>query len=176
MSYSQQIKTSKSDEYYTPTYAVRVILPYLKTKGFKRVWCPFDKEHSEFVKVLKDAGFEVVFGHIETGQDFFDYELPPMEVDCIVSNPPFSKRTAIFENLFKFGLPFAMIMNFNGLFDAKSRFELFSSNKFELLIPKGRMCFFNENMEAKNSPNFQSIYVCSGILDNQIEFTDMGKE
>ena len=68
---------------------------------------------------------------------------------------------------------FAVIMNFNGLFDAKVRYELFKNNKFELLIPKGRMCFFNESMEIKESPNFQSIYVCSGILDNQIEFTNM---
>ena len=30
MSFSQQIKTSKSDEYYTPAYAVEIILPYLK--------------------------------------------------------------------------------------------------------------------------------------------------
>lgn len=175
MNFSKQIKTSKSDEYYTPAYAVQVILPFLKDRGFKHIWCPFDKEHSEFVKILKEEGFNVTFGHIETGQDFFSYKEPPIGVDCIVSNPPFSKRTAIFEELFNFGLPFAMIMNFNGLFDAKARFELFKNNKFELLIPKGRMCFFNENMEAKNSPNFQSIYVCSDILDNQIEFTDMAK-
>lgn len=169
------MRKSKSDEYYTPAYAVEVILPFLKDRGFKNVWCPFDKEHSEFVKVLKGEGFNVIFGHIETGQDFFDYKEPPAGVDCIVSNPPFSKRTAIFEELFNFGLPFAMIMNFNGLFDPKARFELFKSNKFELLIPKGRMCFFDENMEAKSSPSFQSIYVCSDILDNQIEFTDMAK-
>lgn len=93
----------------------------------------------------------------------------------IVSNPPFSKRTAIFETLFNFNLPFAMIMNFNGLFDTKKRHELFKNNKFELLIPKGRMCFFDESMEAKDNPNFQSIYVCSGVLDNQIEFVEMEK-
>lgn len=175
MDFSQQIKTSKSDEYYTPTYAVKIILPYLKAQGFECIWCPFDKEHSEFVKVLKKAGFKVVFGHIETGQDFFDYKEPPVGVDCVVSNPPFSKRTAIFEELFNFGLPFAMIINFNGLFDAKVRFELFKNNKFELLIPKGRMCFFNDKMESKNSPNFQSVYVCSKILDNQIDFVEMEK-
>ena len=173
MEFSKQIKTSKSDEYYTPAYAVQVILPFLKARGFKHVWCPFDKECSEFVRILKGEDFNVTFGHIETGQDFFNYNHPPVNVDCVVSNPPFSKRTAIFEELFKFGLPFAMIMNSNGLFDAKARFELFKSNKFELLIPKGRMCFFDESMEAKNNPNFQSIYVCSGILDNQIEFTNM---
>ena len=173
MKFSEQIKTSKTDEYYTPDYAVKIILPYLKNRGFKHVWCPFDKEHSEFVKILKEEGFNVTFGHIETGQDFFSYKQPPTDVDCVVSNPPFSKRNAIFETLFSFCLPFAVIMNFNGLFDAKARYELFKNNKFELLIPKGRMCFYDENMEVKNSPNFQSVYVCSGILDNQVEFTDM---
>lgn len=175
MEFSKQIKTSKTDEYYTPAYAVQVILLFLKARGFKHVWCPFDKEHSEFVKILKGEGFNVTFGHIETGQDFFNYEEAPAGVDCIVSNPPFSKRTAIFETLFSFNLPFAMIMNSNGLFDTKARFELFKSNKFELLIPKGRMCFFDESMEAKNNPNFQSIYVCSDVLDNQIEFVEMEK-
>lgn len=100
MTFSQQIRTSKSDEYYTPAYAVRIIIPYLKAKGFKCIWCPFDKEQSEFVKLLKEAGFEVIFSHIETGQDFFEYELPPFEADCIVSNPPFSKRDAVFDRLF----------------------------------------------------------------------------
>lgn len=54
MNFSQQIKTSKSDEYYTPRYAVEIILPYIEK--FDHVWCPFDKEHSEFVKVLQDNG------------------------------------------------------------------------------------------------------------------------
>ena len=175
MKLSEQIMTSKSDEYYTPDYAVKIILPYLKAREFKHVWCPFDKEHSEFVKILKGEGFHVTFGHIETGQDFFSYKQPPNNVDCVVSNPPFSKRNAIFEALFSFNLPFAVIMNFNGLFDAKVRYELFKNNKFELLIPKGRMCFLDDSMEIKESPNFQSIYVCSGILDNQIEFTKMEK-
>lgn len=173
MTFSQQIKTSKSDEYYTPAYAVRNIIPYLKNKGFKCIWCPFDKGQSEFVKLLKEAGFEVIFGHIETGQDFFEYEIQPFEADCIVSNPPFSKRDAIFKRLFEIGLPFTMIMNSNGLFDSKARYELFKNNDFELLVPKGRMRFFDEQMISRNSPNFQSVYVCSGILNKQIEFADM---
>ena len=171
MEFSQQIKTSKSDEYYTPRYAVEIILPYLK--NFEHIWCPFDKEHSEFVKVLQERGKKVTFGHIETGQDFFDYEQAPDGVECIVSNPPFSKRDAIFKRLYELDLPFAMIMNNNGLFDSKIRFELFKHNTFELLIPKGRMRFFDETMEVKNSPNFQSIYVCNGILNKQIEYCDM---
>ena len=97
-------------------------------------------------------------------------------VDCIVSNPPFSKRDKVFLRLYELGLPFAMIMNNNGLFDSKARYELFKKNNFELLIPKGRMRFFDETMEVKNSPNFQSIYVCNGILPQTIEFVDMDIE
>lgn len=97
----------------------------------------------------------------------------PEGVECIVSNPPFSKRQAIFEKAYSLGIPFGLITNMNGLFDSKARYELFSNNNFELLIPKGRMRFFDETLEIKNSPNFQSIYVCNGILTQTIEFVDM---
>ena len=66
-------------------------------------------------------------------------------------------------------------MNFNGLFDSKNRFEIFKNNDFELLIPSGRMSFFDESYTQQNSPNFQSIYVCNGILNKQIEFVNMSK-
>lgn len=48
---------------------------------------------------------------------------------------------------------------------------MFKHNNFELLIPMGRMRFFNKNGFG-NSPSFQSIYVCSGISNRQIEFID----
>ena len=70
--------------------------------------------------------------------------------------------------MFGWKIPFALIMNSNGLFDAKARFDLFNDNQFELLIPKGRMKFFKEEDTKRNSPNFQSIYVCSQILDKQV--------
>ena len=45
-----------------------------------------------------------------------------------------------------------------------------SKNKFELLIVKGRIKYFNES--GKSNPTFQSVYLCSNVLDNQIEFVD----
>ena len=110
------------------------------------------------------------YSHIETGTDFFDID-NLKDYDAIVSNPPFSKRQAILERLFESGVPFAMILNFNGLFDSKARWELFKENEFELVVPKGRMRFFNETCEG-NSPNFQSVYVCSGMSDKQIDFIE----
>lgn len=90
----------------------------------------------------------------------------------MVSNPPFSKRDAIFEKLFSMNIPFALVMNFNGLFDSKKRARLFRDNGVELLIPFGRMKFFSKDKGIMNSPNFQSIYVCNKLLDKQITFTD----
>lgn len=168
MNFSQQIKQSNTDEWYTTEESVKLIIPSLYRGGYKRILCPFDKPESNFVKVLTEQGFEVTYGHIETGQDFFDIK-DFSEFDAVVSNPPFSKRQAILEKLFNAGVPFAMILNFNGLFDSKARWRLFKDNQFELLIPLGRMYFFNEDC-VRNSPNFQSVYVCKDMLPKQICF------
>lgn len=138
--------------------------------GYKTILCPFDKAESNFVKVFADNGLTVTHSHIDDGIDFFDID-NLQQYDAIVSNPPFSKRQAVFEKLFQSGVPFAMITNMNGLFDCKSRWKLFNDNEFELLIPQGRMKFFNDT-GVKNSPNFQSIYVCSKMLPKQIVFTE----
>ena len=137
-----------------------------RTGGYKHILCPFDKQESSFVKVLTEQGFNVTYSHIDTGTDFFEID-NLSDYDAVVSNPPFSKRQQIFQKLFEANIPFALIINFNGLFDAKSRWEMFRNNKFELLIPCGRMHFFNDECTS-NSPNFQSIYVCSKMLPKQI--------
>lgn len=172
MNFSTQIKQSNTDEWYTPVEPVEMIVPYLAGGGYKKILCPFDKLESNFVQVLSAKGFQVFYGHIETGSDFFDLDLTGY--DAVVSNPPFSKRQAILEKLFAADIPFAMIMNFNGLFDSKSRWELFRKNRFELIVPCGRIHFFNDTCNG-NSPNFQSIYVCKGMSDKQIDFCDMGR-
>lgn len=170
MNFSEAIKHSNTDEWFTPKEVVEAIVPYLERAGIKHVLCPFDAEDSEFVKVLGEHGFDVAYSHIATGGDFFEIE-DLNDYDAVVSNPPFSKRQAVLEKLFESDTSFAMILNFNGLFDSKKRWELFKENNFELLIPKGRMCFSNENGIA-NSPNFQSIWVCRGIGKKQIEFME----
>ena len=167
VTFSQAIKKSNTDEWYTPRENVEIIVPYLHRGGYKKILCPFDTKESQFVKVLNEEKFEVTHSHIWEGTDFFDIDLS--KYDAIVSNPPFSKREAILKKLFESGKPFAMILNFNGLFDSKTRWELFKNNKFELIVPLGRMHFFNEKCES-NSPNFQSVYVCKGMADKQIEF------
>lgn len=167
MNFSQQIKQSNTDEWYTTRENVEIIVPYLIRGGYKKILCPFDTQESQFVKVLSNYGFKVEYSHIWTGTDFFDIDLT--KYDAIVSNPPFSKREAILKRLFESGKPFAMILNFNGLFDSKTRWELFRKNNFEIVVPLGRMHFFNDKCEG-SSPNFQSVYVCRGMAEKQIDF------
>lgn len=170
MSFSQEIKQSiGGDEYYSPQNVVDMILPYVKESGYKRIWCPFDTEASLFVQTFKREGFDVSFGHISTGQDFF--EIKEAQGDVVISNPPFSKRDAIFARLFDLDVPFALVMNFNGLFDSKKRARLFSENGVELLVPFGRMKFIHQGEAEANHPNFQSVYVCNRFLNRQIVFS-----
>lgn len=93
-SFSQDIMygAGSNDECYTPAYGVRPILKYIP-KDVK-VWCPFDKEDSEFVQQISEQN-EVVYSHLDTGQDFYEYE--PDSWDVMISNPPFTNKRGIFE-------------------------------------------------------------------------------
>lgn len=51
------------DEQFTPKETVECLLPYIQQHKNKVIWCPFDKEDSQFVKVLKKNGFNVVYSH-----------------------------------------------------------------------------------------------------------------
>jgi len=162
-------RPSKSDEWYTPIEAVTPILKYID-KGLK-VWCPFDTEDSLFYKELKRRGYNVIISHIEDGKDFFEYE--PDEWDIIVSNPPYSIRNKILEKIFSFNKPFALLMNTNGLFDSKIRWELFNKNDFTLFYLKGRVNYMQEyGKQGKSSPPFQSAYICSKLFKEKIVFQD----
>ncbi|MBR5314562.1 MAG: hypothetical protein IKU45_04005 [Clostridia bacterium] len=166
--FEQLVKQSNTDEWYTQAKDVQIIVPYLSQNEYRKILCPFDTRESNFVKVLRNNGFDVSYSCITTGVDFFEID-NLSDYDAIVSNPPFSKRQRVLERLFNANVPFAMIMNFNGLFDNRIRYELFKSHKFEILVPRDRMNFFNETCNG-GCPNFQSVYVCSKILPNQIVF------
>ena len=88
-------KSLHGDEYYSPQDVVDVIVPYVEESPYKKIWCPFDKAESKFVQTFQSLGYEVVFGHIETGQDFFAYAEPFGGADIVVSNPPFSMAISI---------------------------------------------------------------------------------
>lgn len=166
-----QYKFNKNDEYYTPTYAVYPIINKLKPNS--TIWCPFDTKDSNFVKVFQKFGFNVIYTHIKNGEDFFTQPIP--QCDYIISNPPYSLKGEVFKKLYEIGIPFAMLINFQGIFDHKERFELFKSHRTEMLWLSPRVNYIKENNSSPSGVPFQSGYLCSGILDSQLEFEYLNK-
>ena len=168
---TMQYKFNKNDEYYTPAYAVYPIAKYLKEGS--TIWCPFDTIESEFVQVLTDLGFKVEYGHIETGEDFF--QVNPPFCDYIISNPPYSLKQEVFKRLIEIGKPYAMLINFQGIFDHKDRFKMFEENRTEMLWLSPRVNYIKLD-DSKSGVPFQSGYLCSGIFENQLNFETLNKK
>lgn len=166
-----QYKFNKNDEYNTPAYAVYPIMKYLKNGS--TIWCPFDEESSNYVKVFRENGFKVISSHIKTGQDFFKVDVP--ECDYIISNPPYSLKGDVFKRLYEIGKPFAMLINFQGIFDHKDRFEMFKNNRVEMLWLSPRVNYIKQGEYKASGVPFQSGYLCSGIFEKQLNFEYLNK-
>ena len=162
---SKDILYSKwnNDECHTPAYWVKPIIKYIK--GSPIVWCPFDKEDSEFVKQISDAWFQVIASHIDNWQDFFEYE--PNEWDIIISNPPFTNKRKYFERALSFWKPFVLIMTNTWLNDAAPK-QLFKDKDLQLLMFDKRMKFISPDGRDNNKITFSSSYYCWNFLPKQI--------
>lgn len=162
---SQEVLYSKgsNDECMTPDYGVVPILKYIPQDAI--IWCPFDKEDSEFVKQIREMGNKVTATHIDNGQDFYTYE-PTEHWDCIISNPPFTNKRHIFERTLSFNKPFALIMSNTWLNDSAPK-QLFKNKDLQLLMFDKRMKFKN-NGEIQNKITFSSSYYCWNFLPKQI--------
>ena len=156
----------KNDECYTPRYAVIPIVKHLDRD--KIIWCPFDTEESEFVKVLKSEGFKVVYSHIFNGQDFYNYE--PESWDVIVSNPPFTNKRKIFERCLSCNKPFALLMSNTWLNDSAPK-QLFKDKDLQLLM-------FDKRIDYNNNKKitFSSSYFCWNVLSKQIIMEELIKK
>lgn len=153
----------KNDECMTPSYGVEPILKYIPQNAI--VWCPFDKENSEFVKQISKKN-KVVFSHIDEGEDFFIYE--PEEWDVIVSNPPFTNKRKVFERALSFNKPFALMMT-NLWFNDAAPKQLFKDKDLQLLMFDKRIIFNKEDGTLMGKIiNFSSSYFCWNFLPKQI--------
>jgi hypothetical protein len=169
-----EVAGSGNDEFYTPAYAITPILKYVPSGS--AVWCPFDTEDSLFVKMLRTAGHRVTATHIGAGEDFFKHE-PPAHYDYIISNPPYSLKSEVFERLFTLKAKFAMLVGVVGLFESQRRFSMFRDNAFEIMFLNKRVAYFKsfEEQRPSVSPPFSSVYLTSGMLPHPMVFETIEK-
>ena len=157
-----------SDEVYTPDYAVKPILKFLKPDSV--IWCPFDTEDSEYVKIFKEAGYKVIYSHIDNGYNFFEYE--PEDYDVIISNPPFSIKDDILRRLAELKKPYAILLPLPTL-QGQKRFDYLKGT--QALIFDKRINFFKgyKTKEIQKGISFASIYICKNFLPNDLIFEEL---
>lgn len=149
----------------TLPYGVKPIIKYVPKNAV--VWCPFDKENSEFVKQLTANGNKVIYSHISDGQDFYTYE-PNEHWDCIISNPPFGGKRQIFERALSLNKPFALIAP-NTWWNDAAPAQIFKDKDLQILSFDYRMKFENNGIVEKKI-TFMSAYWCWNFLPKQIIF------
>ena len=169
-----KVAGSGNDEFYTPKYAITPLLKYIP-KG-STIWCPFDTEESLYVKIFKEEGYNVIHSHIFSGDDFFTMEVP--QCDYIISNPPYSLKTQVFERLFNINKPFAMLVGVVGLFESRNRFNIFKDNNFEIMYFDKRISYYKNYGDIKPAlnPPFSSVYLCRYLLPKTILFEHLDKQ
>ena len=156
----------KNDERYTPEYGVKPILKYIPEGAV--VWCPFDTRESEFVKLISKQN-KVIASHKNHGQDFYEYQ-PNEHWDCIVSNPPFTKKRDIFKRAIELtrdnGKSFALLMSTLWINDG-APVDLFidECTRLELLLFNKRIHYLDEDyQEMGKNTTFASSYYCYNFL------------
>jgi len=171
-------KTDKaSDEVYTPAYAVKPLLKYLDTycnKPNYTIWCPFDKEDSEYVKIFCAEGYNVIATHIddkEENHNFFYYE-PNEHYDFIISNPPFSCKDDIIKRLYELNKPYAILLPIPSL-QGQKRFPYIKD--CQALIFDKRINYYTtpDKKEIQKGVSFGSFYLCKNFLPQDLIFEEL---
>lgn len=157
-----------SDETYTPAYAIYPLLKYVDKD--KIIWCPFDEEDSEYVRIFRENGNTVIATHIFNNQNFFTYE--PEKYDIIISNPPFSIKDDILKRLTELNKPFAMLLPLPTL-QGQKRFN-YLKNTQALIFDKRINYFKNKKTkEIVKGVAFASIYICKDFLPKDLIFEEL---
>lgn len=156
------------DEQLTPEIGVNILLKHIEHLKWKTIWCPFDKEDSNFVKILREYGHSVIHSHIASWQDFFGYE--PEKWDVLISNPPYKNKRAFWERCLSFNKPFALLLPVNILSDSMICNTMIEDGRdLQLLIPNKRMKFFNVSTgTTDNKITFKACYFWVEIFKKQI--------
>lgn len=172
-------KTDKaSDEVYTPAYAVKPLLKYLDGYFHPEhkitIWCPFDKEDSEYVKIFRAEGYNVIATHIDdegNNHNFFYYE-PNQWYNFIISNPPFSCKDDIIKRLYELNKPYAMLFPIPTL-QGQKRFPYMKD--CQALIFDKRINYYTNPLkkEIQKGVSFGSFYLCRNFLPNDLIFEEL---
>lgn len=136
------------DDFQTPPYATRILLPFLEVlrtpeNPFPSIWeCAAGE--GRLARVLHEAKFIVHTTDICHVEPFeFLTGSPDFRFDAIVTNPPFSIKEKFFWKCIEYGKPFALLVpGDESRWTWKARFEL----GCQKIVPDDRICFLTPNI------------------------------
>ena len=158
-----QVGSIHGDEYYTRREDAEIIASNIINLPL-RVWLPFNDTDSVWGDVLRSRGFETV----ATDGDFFKTD-PPSGVQCIISNPPFSRKAEVLERIRELNLRFALILPFQWLNDG-----IPLEYGHQLMFFRQRM-HFNTPYGCLNKPRANCFVLSDGLLKSNLTFVDKRK-
>jgi hypothetical protein len=155
---------SKGDELYTPSNAIIPLIKYIPKD--KVIWECAEKqtEDGNITKELRNNGYKVITTSIHNGYDFLKCDIPK-DINCIITNPPFSLKNEFLERCYKLNLPFALLLPIQAL-DTKRRFNYYKKYGLDLLIFDKRISYIGSH----GSPPFASAWFTNKILPERLVF------
>lgn len=138
------MKKGNSDDFQTPIEALNPLLKYIS-----KDWIIWESACGKgyLVNELTKRGYKVKASDIISGGDFFVYE--PEKWDCLITNPPFSKKNEWIERCYELKKPFALLLPFSAL-ETKRRQKQWSKG-LQLIILNERLNFETPNMRKSHS-------------------------
>jgi hypothetical protein len=154
----------RPDNFQTPKIAVDVLIPYLKKEW--TIWESAWGKGNLFC-FLKQAGFKVIGSDKE-----FNFLTNEIDCDCIVTNPPYSKKYEFLKRCYDLDKPFALLLPLTAL-EGKKRGSLYKKKGIQLLIPNKRINF--ETPSGKGGGSwFQTAWFCGKLnLPKDLVFVEI---
>ena len=164
--YSKRIKFENPDECYTPEYAIKPLLPFLKKEW--SIWdCAFGS--GRLAEHFNKFGFNVVG---LKGKNFLEKDSDKaFNFDVIITNPPYSSKDYFLKRCFEIGKPFALLLPIDAL-GSQTRVKMYMKHEIQLIIPHRRINF--EIPSGKKSNWFHAIWFCYKMnLPKQLNFVEL---
>lgn len=151
-----------TDEWYTPLHSVEKMLEVFPPKEGDTILCPFDTEASNFVKTLKERGFNVIYG-------IRDFMTKDYEFDYLITNPPYSNKDEVIARCVELGKPSVLVLPIDVLGGVK-RHEIYSNTNVGVFVPTRRIAFISEDGEKSKGAAHHSIFIKLNGDENTIQF------
>jgi hypothetical protein len=151
-----------SDEWYTTQDVVDIAIKLLDPEPNSLVLCPFDSEHSLFVKTLEAMEHTVIYGI----DDFIEGQF--RLCDYIITNPPFSMKDKVIQKVYEYGVKSVLVMPLDALGGVK-RHSMYKEYGYpSVYIPSRRISYIGAEENVIKGPSFHSIIMSFNQGDPQL--------